>query len=562
MSNKRLPLALVVTLLGLAGTTVGACTAEESASLHRAPDPVPAARGPAPEQAAAPAQQPAQRPLDDAAVRALAEEVARLRAELADVTDELDQARAAGSAVEEPAPAGAGIPLVTPLGEDPPPTAAGAPADDEPVVGEELVVEEPFVDEPPVEREIIVEREIVADDAAWDDVTEPEIVVVQEEQPQVIYEQVVYEGDTVYQWVPYGHVHHIGCGHHYYGCSCHPWYYSCGGSGVAFHIASDDWYGWVGWGHPYSYYHFGYWHRDYDYDRWCGYRRDYYARHHHDGHVGDRKRAKRAYRQGYEDGFATGNDTPGRPGTRDAAAANDTPRVGGSREATVRTDARTRGGSTEGRSVVRGAPERPGGEVPGAARTSTRSQVPVVGADRSAAVTTFRSAAERERARREAAVRSTTGEVGRAGAPEIVRREGRASTTTRSREDFRRRVATPQDSSSRSTRDTVQRRTVTVPSTTTTRARERGDGGRRLATPDRSRSSSVPDRARPAGVPDRSRSIGIPDRSGSRREAPQRLAPTRSSAPSRAAPTRDRSSSPRSTTRTRGDRSGRRGLED
>ena len=527
----------------LAGA-LGAGCAESAAqeSERPAPLPAPAAAREDPAPPAPPDAPHGTRPMDDATVRALAEEVARLREEIARLT--AAQAAPPAAPADAPDEPAAAEPAAPPAPAEPEAPAAPTPRAEvvERVIEREVPV---YVDR---EVPVYVEREVVVASAP----------VVQ----TIVYEEVVYRDVSCHQYVPWGHVHSIGCGHHYYGCSCHPWYYSCGGSGVAFHIASDDWYGWVGWGHPYSYYHFGYWHRDYDYDRWCGYRRDYYARHHHDGHVGDRKRAKRAYRQGYEDGFTTGNDTPGRPGTRDAAAANDTARVGGSRENAVRTDARTRGGSTEGRSVVRGEPERPGGEVPGAARTSTRSQVPVVGADRSSAVTTFRSTAERERARREAAVRSTTGEVGRASAPEIVRREGRASTTARSREDFRRRGATPQDSSSRSTRDTVQRRTVTVPSATTTRARERGDGGRRLATPDRSRSPSVPDRARSGGVPDRSRSIGIPDRSGSRRDAPQRVAPTRTSAPSRAAPSRVRSSSPRSTTRTRGDRSGRRGLGD
>ena len=49
----------------------------------------------------------------------------------------------------------------------------------------------------------------VTEDAYYVAEPEQQIVVVREEEPEVIYEQVVYETETVYQWVPYGHVHHI-----------------------------------------------------------------------------------------------------------------------------------------------------------------------------------------------------------------------------------------------------------------------------------------------------------------------------------------------------------------
>ena len=124
MTTNRSRLALALALMGLLGLTNGACTAGEGTAgegdaLRTSANPGSESLSPVAEEPAVPpttAPEPiSARPLDDEAVRALAAEVARLRAQLADVTDELDQVRAAPPSADEPVqPTTTTPPLVTP----------------------------------------------------------------------------------------------------------------------------------------------------------------------------------------------------------------------------------------------------------------------------------------------------------------------------------------------------------------------------------------------------------------------------------------------------------------
>ena len=196
----------------VAGTLAAGCT-EAVTAQEIAPTSEPApASGPAPVPApAAKADEPTrpapQRPIDEGAIRALAEEVARLRSQLAELQ----------AAKQTPAPS-----LVEPVrpGEtpaSPEPEPRFGSTDGESAAGGELEREVPVY----VEREVpvYVDREVPV-------YVDREIVV--ERPTTVVLERVVYGDHHCDQWIPFRHVHSIGCGHHYYGCSCHPWYYDLG----------------------------------------------------------------------------------------------------------------------------------------------------------------------------------------------------------------------------------------------------------------------------------------------------------------------------------------------
>lgn len=60
-------------------------------------------------------------------------------------------------------------------------------------------------------------------------------VVYVDEGDTVYYEEVSYGDTYVYQTYVPGHTHYVGCGHHYYGCACHPWYYTLGNR-LSYHV--------------------------------------------------------------------------------------------------------------------------------------------------------------------------------------------------------------------------------------------------------------------------------------------------------------------------------------
>ncbi|MCE9637892.1 MAG: hypothetical protein K8T90_19500 [Planctomycetes bacterium] len=197
----------------------------------------PAQQQPAPKPSAA-AEPHGSRPIDDGAIRALAEEVARLRAELVKLRERNPEGdAAAGSAPTEPT---ASAPEPAPQ-----PAAAAEPRRREPEAEATAPQPEP---EPSVERvvERVVEREVPVyiEGPVVERVIEVEVApqIVFETGPTVYVERVVYRDTSCEQTISFGHVHHIGCGHHYYGCSCHPWYYDLdGGFGIQFiHIDHDD----------------------------------------------------------------------------------------------------------------------------------------------------------------------------------------------------------------------------------------------------------------------------------------------------------------------------------
>jgi hypothetical protein len=194
MTNRAMWAALALAAALAAGCTDSARAPTEvggaapGATASAAGEPVaPAATVEEPAAQAAPAA----RPIDDGSFRALAEEVAKLRAQLASMQ----------KAAAAPKPH-----LIEPVkpedvaldGEE-----AGGVEDDGP---QPEIVE--VYNETYVEREVpvYVEREV-------------------ESEPTVILERVSYGDACCDQWIPCGHSHYIGCGHHYYGCSCHPWYY-------------------------------------------------------------------------------------------------------------------------------------------------------------------------------------------------------------------------------------------------------------------------------------------------------------------------------------------------
>ena len=195
MANRAMWAALALAAALAAGCTDSARSPADSTDTA-ATAAVPAAVQPVARVAAveepAPAAAPSVRPIDDAAFRALAEEVAQLRAQL------VSMQRAA---------------------------TAPKPHLIEPVQPEEVLDAEDAVevedDEGPqpevveVYNETYVEREVAVESA-----------------PSVILERVSYGDACCDQWIPCGHSHYIGCGHHYYGCSCHPWYYDLHSGGA------------------------------------------------------------------------------------------------------------------------------------------------------------------------------------------------------------------------------------------------------------------------------------------------------------------------------------------
>lgn len=199
MTSTRRTHAIVSVVLA---ALTGACS-EGGAPPAAAPVAPPAAPAEVlPQETAAPAP-PAARPLDEGAVRALAEEVARLRAQLAEMQKakaEVPAApvnlveRAGGDAAREPRVA-ADEQFAQPVGGDPGYDEGAAPEPTTTVIEYETVVEVPVV-----EREVVYERDYVLEEVCCGDL-------------------------ACEQWVPPHHVHYIGCGHHYYGCPCHPWYY-------------------------------------------------------------------------------------------------------------------------------------------------------------------------------------------------------------------------------------------------------------------------------------------------------------------------------------------------
>ncbi len=522
MSNRRSPLRLVLGLglLGVTGLANGGCAPGAlpadgaaqvgAAVLPQAVPPVTAPQQPAAGEPAAqePGTKAPERALDAEAVRALAEEVARLRAQLADMDEELRAARAG-----DDGRAAAGEP-VAPI-EELDGAEATAGADGEPRVGAD---EGPLVreggDDGPV-REVVVERQ-VGDD---------EDVVVVEEEPTVIYEQVVYETETVYQWVPFGHVHHLGCGHHYYGCSCHPWYYDCHSS-ISFHLSDHDWRVWVGCGNPYTYYHVGYWHGGYDYDHDAHYRHDYYVRHVADG--ASRRDRKRAFRKGYVDGFQDGREVAAPPPASSPSPTG--PVVAGRRErsgsaaggSATAPVVRSRGGEEPGagRSPLDAAPstgstptrrERGGGESP-VARTEPRTETPRFGSglDDAARERARRAAADQEGAAREAPRVASPPEIVR-----TVRRGGDDTPRDRGLPGLRNGTERGSDDSGR----VVRRRDVETPPARP-RAPEVDRGGTRRdidPTPRRE-----PERPRPERVERRPEppTRTVPERSEPVRRAP------------------------------------------
>jgi len=198
--------------LTLAAALAAGCT-DSARAPAQADDAAPDATAPADGEAVAPVATvdepagpaaPAARPIDEGAFRALAEEVAKLRAQLASM-----QKSAAAPKAR----------LIEPV--QPPEVAleaeeAGEFEDDGP---------QPEIVE--VNNETYVEREVPV-------YVDREVVVQSE--PTVILERVSYGDACCDQWIPCGHTHYIGCGHHYYGCSCHPWYYDLH-SGVALNFS-------------------------------------------------------------------------------------------------------------------------------------------------------------------------------------------------------------------------------------------------------------------------------------------------------------------------------------
>jgi hypothetical protein len=175
---------------------------------------------------APPADEPvkpaAPRPAADDAMRALVEEVARLRAQLTD----LRTAQAATPRAEESQPPAA----EEPAAPDPQPARRIAMGEDDAAAPAPTVVE----------RETIVEREV----PVYVDRDVPVYVdrdVIVEPAPTVVIEHVVCGDESCDQWVPVGHVHSAGCGHHYYGCGCHPSYSSLSsGVSLSFTYIDDD----------------------------------------------------------------------------------------------------------------------------------------------------------------------------------------------------------------------------------------------------------------------------------------------------------------------------------
>lgn len=241
MRRAAAPLVLIL--------TCGACTdllAEEKPSAPPAPAPAPAQQAPeaakpadpAPAAPAAPTTgaPQGQRPIDEGAIKALAAEVARLRAELA----ALKGAPAApGEPAEPAAPAKDLVSDVPRVSSDEPVAGSGPAPGEEPVrpsADDDRSAEERGGDgaEQVVERTVerIVEREVP--------VYVENTVVVERPVEVVYYEEVVYGGSSCRQYIPHGHVHSIGCGHHYYGCACHPWYYDLDDCGLSLHFTFVD----------------------------------------------------------------------------------------------------------------------------------------------------------------------------------------------------------------------------------------------------------------------------------------------------------------------------------
>jgi hypothetical protein len=205
MSTRRIHRAILAAAALAAGCTAG--TAAPNAAAPAAPPPAPALVTREPLVAAAP------EPVTDERMRDLIEEVARLKAQLADLRA-AETATPAVAAEPQRALPPAAPPRVPVPAED-----VAAADEPETVVEREVPV---FIDR---EVPVYVDREIVVESA-----------------PAVVLERVVYANDCCDQWVPVGHVHAAGCGHHYYGCGCHPSYASLSpGCGLSFtYLARDD----------------------------------------------------------------------------------------------------------------------------------------------------------------------------------------------------------------------------------------------------------------------------------------------------------------------------------
>ena len=288
----------------VAGTLGAGCT-----ETVRAQEVAPTSEeAPAPATKADEATKPAaQRPIDEGAIRALAEEVARLRAQIA----ELNKAK------QTPAPS-----LVEPVR----PREAQASTDDELRFGgadsqsaRSDTAPSAFERDEPVyvDREVpvYVDREVPV-------YVDREIVV--ERPTTVVLERVVYGADHCDQWIPVRHVHSIGCGHHYYGCACHPWYYDLGTSfslNFSFvHVDNDN-------------------HRSRGHN---GHGNGHHNGHHNDGH---RDGQRDGHRDGRSDGYNDGRSQPHRGGVAGADAS----RIGPDRSPGI---GRTDDGRERGRSEV------------------------------------------------------------------------------------------------------------------------------------------------------------------------------------------------------------------
>jgi len=181
-----------------------------------------------PEEASKDGEPQGHRPIDEATVRALAEEIARLRAEIAQMKGEPAPGEDAAQEPFTPAGTAAGEEPVTPAEE----TSELTVGTKTQGPGEVIVIH----GDPPAaevrEREVVVEREVPV-------YIDREVVV--ETAPTVYYEQVIYRDVSCWQSVSCGHSHYAGCGHHYYGCSCHPWYYDLSpGFSLQFVYIHDD----------------------------------------------------------------------------------------------------------------------------------------------------------------------------------------------------------------------------------------------------------------------------------------------------------------------------------
>jgi hypothetical protein len=192
MTGSKLLLVIAAASLA-AGCTAAVDAQDERANAAPPSLPAPGAGG-APALAAAPAPQA---PADDA-MRNLVEEVARLRAQLADLRTA--QAAAQAQPASQPGPNAGPAVLVGP------PVAGDAPAGG----GDDATTDPPLVERVVpvyVDRDVpvYVDRDVVVESA-----------------PTVVLERVACGDDCCDQWVPVGHVHSPGCGHHYYGCGCHP----------------------------------------------------------------------------------------------------------------------------------------------------------------------------------------------------------------------------------------------------------------------------------------------------------------------------------------------------